>query len=267
MKRYLLAAFLLAPISFALAQGKATYLTRPFDVSVETLPANFKGHNCAAIASKLKPLRIEKSEFESQADFEQRSARAATEATPGGGLSAESLLAFPLEDLAVEMRYNAEQKEASVFLHEAWIGYAAVLHAVGMPRRSTVLNVQRVAETREPFVGSNAFGVKVRAERIHRKVCAIGLPDFSPNRLVIASHLTAQLEPDAAKALKENLGAVLIGRIAAPIYATAFKSAKATIDSPREVRVDADVIVIEPVELWYYNKKTGAVAGKLKPER
>lgn len=266
MKRRITCCVALAAATVC-AQGNSGYLAKPFEINANSVSRNFQGHDCAAITTRLKRVRVEKSEFETQAEYEQRAAKVATELSPAPGMGADDLLAFPISDIfSVAMRYDAGLRQANLHLMDSGMRLSH-LGLTGVPLSSTTLTVRTVSESRRPFVGSNAFGVKVRAEAVHRKVCAIGLPGYSARQLMLTSHADIPMEPNAAKDLNENLSVIFIGRATPPYYASGRSHKGATIDSAIELTIDGDVIPLEVSEIWYYNRRTGIVAAKIKPTR
>lgn len=249
----------------AKATATTTFIATPFDVAAQQLPAGFKGHNCAALAARVKALATKKSEFESTTDYEARMSTAKSSPI-FAKLSANDTLAFVLNSGAAEMKYDADAGIATFELSEIMM-HVDSLVVVGSKNHAQAFTVQQLSEVRRPFVGVNAFGRQVQAESVKRSVCAIAVTNMSRGRLSLYSQTSAKLPPAAARVAKENLGALIVGRLVPPLYHDAFTARTAKIDSPVELSVDGPALPLDLAELWYFNRRTGEILAKVEPQR
>jgi hypothetical protein len=253
-------------VSAAAQDKRGAAIAKPFVLSQADLPRGFKGHSCAALAARLKPLKLEKSKFESTTDYERRAKKSMDDLMLAPGVKGSDLIALvvPPTVLQREMSYDADSRTAT-------FGYDRIAMAVGglvvldMSRPPT-FTINILSEQRTPFVGTNAFGARVSAERLNRKLCAVALANHTRDSIQTFSSATVKMEPQAAKELTEAFGVLFIGRVAAPLYAHGFDARSATIDSPIQFHADADVIPLELVDIWYFNRRTGAVVARVRPE-
>jgi len=261
----LLIAGLCASAAGQTRPGASAFATSPFDVAAQSVPAGFKGHNCSAIAARTKSAAAQKSEFETRADYEARTARASgTIVMPGLGIS--DVLAFVLDDpLMVDMRYNAENSEASFHVSEISL-LAMGMSTAGLGAYNSY-RVQSLNETRRPYVATNAFGARVRAEEVMRNVCSVAVTNHRAGELALHSHAEAKLSGSAAKAAKENLAVLFVVRLVVPFYTTASTVRSATISSPTSLYVGGPSLPVELLDVWYFNNASGEVVAKAEQYR
>lgn len=272
--RNILFASALIAAGFAWAQPPSKhpiFLSTRFTSDVDSVGREFRGHECAAVARRLRSSKLLKTEFETDEEYATKTSATASSLSPIPGLTGEDLLAFvvPANGLELRFEYDAAQRIARIRLDDIAmivnglsIEPEVMLQTKLLPH---VFIVQSVSEVHKPFIGQNAFGARVRADEVRRKVCAVA-PMMKTSQLSLQSIVEVQLEPELAKQAKENLGVILIGTPAPPFFMKGDYYSAATIDAPIRLQEDGDIIPLRLKELWYFNKRTGSVIAKAKIE-
>jgi hypothetical protein len=71
------------------------------------------------------------------------------------------------------------------------------------------------------------------------------------------------MTPAEAKAAKQRLALMYIGTIAPPFLGIYEDSHKATLDDPHQISWRGDSVVLNPSEVWVFNRTTGSVYKKV----
>jgi hypothetical protein len=230
------------------------------------LPPNYKGHDCEAIARALKKLLPPKTQFESASDYEKRVADAKG-APLVGAVRLGDTVAFPLDPDLLELRYDAERKEAllgptSYFLFVNQL--SAIPIEAGEPYlseliRSAVIEVRETLLSSRDYVGANAFGARVCATERTYRVCAIATRNKNGRELEVFARQSMKMDAAEAQMLKPRLGAVLVGTLTPPLVIKASGARSATISSPSGYTKDGDALVLNVADVWFYDRSTGRV--------
>jgi len=222
------------------------YDTKPFDTSASKLPVRYRGHSFRKIYETVV-LVPPKGEFETTAEFEQRSRR-----------TLDGLHALVLQD--VKSTYNADEEVMAVQVE------TTEFHpGLGVEREAGyVVEARKVSERKYP--ASNAFGASVIVTETSFETSGI-IPKPGP----LSGGATFQINVPRADAqrLKPDLRALAVVRIGdeqQPPFgkgeANGFRFAEAKIDSPSEVNVMEFLLRAEVADLWVFNRSTGQVLAK-----
>jgi hypothetical protein len=224
------------------------------------LPRGFKGYSCSAIASRVRALSLQKGEFETSETFADR--LAAARAKPiAGSVTLGDLLAFVKTDL--EPKYDADKQAMMVSLR----GGRQFLESRDYV--SLLLEVLRKS-TRE-YVGSNAMGARARVTSYESKVCGVvfaNVPDRYPGPAWndFVKRTPVPMQPTEARALKGKLAAAYIGILEQPFLFDYLEYIKPTISSPTEVTRQGAGLVLKLLEIWVFDRDSGAVLLKIKQD-
>jgi hypothetical protein len=269
------------------------YLDRPFDISLETLPAGFNGHDPEVLYKILatRNTTATKGEFETTAQYQSRVGVEAARPLYGE-VATDSALAFVVG--RVESLYDADHQtlKVTVKFRKAWEGYG-----VQTPRMS--LAVKNASMGNRDYTGSNAYGAQVRVKELTSadyNIAFINYAKFpvtqilsdaerklmeqeekSRRRLLQAGvYLPAstdsygerafavEFQMDAAMAIraKKNLRMLAVVRLQAPYTITGALYSKPTFDRPTEYFSKFFFLNTELLELWFYDAATGKVFAK-----
>jgi hypothetical protein len=233
-----------------------TTASGPFDAGSASLPAQFAGHDCFAIARTLKRVAKPKSEFETNAAFEDRIASLASVNLVGNTEMAD-LIAIAVNPLALSMKYDAEDGEATFGIED----FAIKTALVGDKLAPMIVTTQRKVSERS-YLGSNAFGVRAKVSETRYAGCGVTASNVEPMYMRLYANVSAKIAPETAQRLKAHLGAVMIGKVVAPFLSRIDEHSAATIDFPLESTTEGEAIVVQLKDIWYFNRQTGEVAAK-----
>lgn len=241
--------------------GSAGYASGPFDTSLQKLPAAFKGNDCVKIAARARVIAPPKGKFESSAEFTDRMEAARSQSLLAG-MSASDTIAFVPQNSFPQLKYDAD-KGVAKFEH-----YTQLASFRPNPKyptdKVTVRQFPLILKhvERKKTLRSNAFGATVRVEET--KVDGCGL---------VANNLTAKggsffsnevpLSSSEARELDGNVGVLYVGKLMPPYVDDLSSFKEATAESPTEIWWTGDALMFELAEIWYYDKRTGAVAAKV----
>jgi len=239
------------------AVSKSIYASTPIDVDAENLPPNYRGHSCRSIAKKLSSLKLEKSEFETTAAYEDRLASLATLPVSGAVLLKDAVAFIPEVSLLTE-KYDADQGTLNVQTY--WGLSIQVLNS------SLVLSEKIESDLRsaKTYEAANAYGRKVLVQSSSYDTCGIAFANHKSREHPPTSiNESFTMAPDEARSAKGNLTLIYIGTFAKPDHARFVDTIKPTIDRPREILWSGDAVVIDLAQIWIINRTTGTVYKKL----
>jgi hypothetical protein len=235
------------------------YADSPVEELAESVPPRYVGNDCNAIAQRVRKVSKPRSEFEAAADYEARIATFTSQAI-GPKLKGSDLLAFAVDDIWVNFSYDADVQRVSLSIRDAHNTQS--IRDNGNYRFVDGLAVQELKSSRTSAVGGNAFGARLMMSKVQSVVCAVTLANQEPGRLMYFSRLDFPMAPAEARALKPRVGALLIGRMKAPFLGEYRQFFKATIDYPTEISTSGDSLVMDLVDIWYFDKVTGKVVAR-----
>lgn len=240
------------------APSYSSYDAAPFDLSIESLPANYRGHSCVEISRLLSSLKLEKDEFESSKSFADR-IDFIKEARLYGQLTGSSLLAFSPSKPMMLPKYDADTETMKVHV---------LSHGSGSVRIDgnfyTSAPINKELSSSRNYVGENGYGRKVEISSFTYDVCGITFSNVnSISRSVnIPSDFSFKISPEIARDSKESIGILYIANLSAPYSARYSDYMKATMDSPTEIAMSGPSIVTTLSQVWIYNTKTGQIFAK-----
>jgi hypothetical protein len=238
----------------AVKDSSPRFAAEPLDPNVELLPANYAGHDCRAIAAKLKTINTKKGEFETTEAYESR-LQPPNIALPGS-LKGGDLLAFVVPIPDIYASYNADRGEMKVSRSLSQDqNYDAPSH------KSLSFIVSERQLDKSSYVGSNAFGHKVRVERTVFSICAV---TWETSKYIVYPKIEAaiRMPPEEAKDAKPGLSFLIIGKLAAPFISGYRYGSEPKIDFPYEVIKNGDALSLDLQGIWVLDRRTGKVFEK-----
>lgn len=263
MKKVLAIAVLGASVLAVQAQtkksGDSTYASDSFDAMVETIPANFKGHDCRAIASALKKLNLKKDEFESSAKYRERIA-SIQGVNFFKNLNLDSTLIFKRKGLVNPWtEYNADTEKLTVDLS---VRRSSAFAIGGNPALMDWDSIE-ISEAKPRFyTASNSFGVSVRVEERRFKTCAIAFSNKHYGARGGAKIEAEGISPEVAKRAKNGVSVFYAGKLSAPYVGHVSEPSPPTIDSPVDVNWEGDALVFKLQQVIVADPKTGEILGR-----
>ncbi len=243
------------------------YSMEHLDPSVASLPPDYAGNDLAAIAraSMLTGAQFEKDEFETTAQFKERSKNIEAPRF-SEQLSGNGLLALRVEPQSA--RYDADKQEFSLDLSTLrCVPSFAVYDKGNTACDVNVIVLERELDNERNYEASNAMGASVEVEE--RSYSVIGILDANTFKRPVAgisreSGLSLKLPLDSEKArqAKGSLAVLVLVRLRAPYHDFGFKYLKATFNDPLELTYNIRALVADTVALWVYNASTGEIYKK-----
>jgi hypothetical protein len=217
-------------------------------------------------SAALKP----KSEFETTAQFEERKKTFAS-APIGAKITPADALAFVVHGdsqlYAPNFKYDADSQTLTFTLS------ASPRELFSEPNSPTIdtLLVRTVVVSSGSYMASNAFGAKVKVDKIFSQEYGVGI---SENNWLF--HTTEEYtrefqhlfstSPEQAKAMKENGRVLFVCHLTEPWFHSTAHGHEAKIDEPYETTVGDNYIEVVPDQVWIFNEKTGEILAKLSEE-
>jgi hypothetical protein len=249
----------------------AKYDTNQFDLGAEQLPKDYLGHDLEKLYSELEQKFPKKTEFETKETYKKRLHSS----------SYQGIYAFTVQS-PITSKYDPERKQLQIDIQasgkynpdqEQEIYRKQIYDRDG----EACITVKSLNVGSKTYTGTNRFGATVDVKQYQLLSYGIALVNkqrlerdqYSGRGRRIAFNL--MLEPEEAKGLKENLGVLVICRLkpsGVPEMYT-FRSAggiEPTIKTPLEVIESERLIYADLIEVWIYNRKSGAILSKRKIE-
>lgn len=239
--------------------GGSAYASESFDAMAETIPVNFKGHDCRVIASALKKLDLKKDEFESSAKYKDR-----IDSIQGvnfsKNLNLDSILIFKRKGLVNPWtEYNADTEKLTVDLSVR----RSSAFAIGSNPALMDWDSIEISEARPRFyTASNSFGVSVRVEERRFKTCAIAFANKYYGARGGAKIEAGGISPEVARRAKNGVSVFYVGKLAAPYIGHISEPSPPTIDSPVDVNWEGDALVFKLQQVIVADPKTGEILGR-----
>lgn len=248
------------------AAAVSTFLSKPLDLSLETLGPRFIGHDIVAVIRELagSPLNKPKSEFETTVEYTARIKRLMD--------SRERRYTFVLNAfLYDDAAYDADREimTAKVEAHQLFL-----FDASDSISDRPALELTEILRSKGAYVGKNAFGVSAQVTRTVTDEFGLALLDdddelFSQADGAIGDRsVSTEIEMPAneAKLIKPFLRFALVCTLDNPTVYTNTDTSSATISNPREVKVLRHYILVRPDELWVYDARSGNVLSKFNTQ-
>ncbi len=236
------------------------YAQTPIAGDAESLPANFKGYQCSSITKSLSALNLKKDEFESQQQFDQRTAASGAIALTGSITSADPMAFVSQHSF---FQYDAERQAFTSTVYFGRYGTINDANAGLFPAEP----VETISQIDKQYEASNAYGAKAIVDSTSRQVCGVVLSTAIRTKSwdSIQLKIDFPMPSDEARTAKGDLKIVLLGAIIPPYIGAFYTSTQATISSPSAYTASGDAVVMRFDEAWVFNQRTGKIYAKVRP--
>lgn len=207
---------------------------QPFDLTVRSLPVNFRGHSFESLRTVL--LIPGRGKFETSDEFQKR-----VNATSEMRTFAFTEFLYPRD-----VTYDAGRNLVTVTTHR--------FENAGRNHRR--IHVETLYGDDSNYVATNAFGVAANVKRTSSEQFFVLAPSRCDGRLSFA------LKPSAAKSLEYSLGLLLAVRLAPQVVRATLKSKAPTLDSPLDETVTDHTLTGSFEGAWIFNRDTGEVLAR-----
>lgn len=226
-----------------------------FDLTAQALSPKYKFTDIPKMVAwsiaNAKPLKLEKSDFETKDDYVIRLKNVSI---PGIDADGMVLVELPLVGMQVRKEYLAEQTNLRINVTlTTGTRFGGQIYAI----------LGNKTLSKRQYTGTNAFGVKtlITAEKIESFGVAISKKAGSPlDRQTLTYSLN--FEPAEAKEVFPFISVIVIGKPATPLVKQDTYYSSATINDPFEMSRIFKVIELANAQIWVINKSTGAVLWK-----
>jgi hypothetical protein len=252
-----------APQLKTVAEKQLPYALAPLDPAVGVLPSGYLGHSCRSIAKAVSTIRPQKSEFETTSAYKAR-VDASGSARMVGTTSLSDAVGFVQSTdvyTGVSEIYDADRGLLKVRAH--WDGQTKMVN-------NELLRFVRLDEkikSNRSYAASNAYGKKVEVDSSRWDVCAVAFSNLTYSSLLISRTKNIdepiEMSPDDARLAKGNLALMFVGNMSEPYLSEFHDYSKPTIDNPNEMASSGDLLIMKLVQVWIFNRKTGAIYKKI----
>jgi len=247
--------------------AQPNFLAVPLDISTSNLGPGFVGHDIVGIYKALKnaPSIAPKGEFETAAQFEQRTTEMAKKPILGS-ITPDDRFAFVISREMVmgswplRFTYDADLR---LLQADFSAEYADFSIDPDKARRTTILTRQVQADP-QPGIGTRA-AAPTPVNR-HPDFYSISLAKdwlFQPGKSQLSFSHLIDVAPEEAKAFKDDLQALMVCRLASPWT-------RRNVFGHGSIRsgglFDVNYLEVVPEQLWLFNSRTGEVLEKITEE-
>ena len=246
------------------------YLTTAFDQTITKVSVPFFGHDIEQIYNAFtKRNSAKKDEFETTVQYQKRVVAEATAPLFGSVTQDSKLVFFVSPDLQPRWssmgKYDADSQIFTMVVNLMMY----FKQDTNGPLENITFNVKRESHS-NLTTGQNAYGAQVEITEKFTKDYSLvirNLSDFETKKgtlRFIESQI--RISPAEAKALKNNILALLVVKPVVPYTSNYAWDIAATFKSP--VRSVDNFYYVEThlLEIWFINKETGEVLAKIKPK-
>jgi hypothetical protein len=246
-----------------------------FDISTEKLPPKYEGFNIEAVFRRLslRSSTLAKGEFETSEQHRQRLKR--HESTPViAPLTVNDVLVFSIDRNAIDSNYDADKQSLQVAITVGYVQSRAGLKGF----RSLSATSHLINEG--SYTATNAFGTKVRVTS--RKIVMYELAYDNPHEFAVSEYLASRekvpgvsardsllvdIKMDTLTAIKakQNLHALVLTKLTPPYTSNATYYDRPTFDNPVSYYQTYNYLLTHLEELWLYDKTSGNIYAKVKP--
>lgn len=247
----------------------ASWSPQPY-INGSSLPPNFRGLDIKQVWRLLKSKQqvLQKGEYETTAEYEQR---LATSASNIGPLVLGDEYAFLLQDL--KPTYDADTQTFTarkMFWCQKTLDY-------GQSKGWFTCAVGKISRQQSSYVGSNAYGVEASIDKINGEDFGIAVSEenkffdsdifshdsFSQNNPMRELKASYAVPIDQAREVRnQTVGVLLVGKFdSARLIEGRPTLLSPTIDAPYDEFITQDAVPFTPTKLVLYVEETGKVLG------
>ena len=120
--------------------------------------------------------------------------------------------------------------------------------------------------------GQNAYGAKVKVKHYSSRYDYLAIHNyysylFCPNGFLNCNSISFEkilnMGLEEAKASKDNIAALIIGKPTYPFTSFGSISSGATFSSPSSMDISMSYLHLDLLEVWFYNTETGEIISKI----
>lgn len=259
------------------SSAPAKYSTAKLDLLTDKLSSEYLGQSVEDIFHAYqKRVKNQKDEFETSADFERRVA--ALEQEPlVGNIKSYDCLAYAVTPIEIKFydapgkgeigivkthekevlaRYDAES--GIITVKPSWVD----CYYATWPKASCIATVREYYRF-PPYIAQNAMGATMTVT--YSKIFSYGVlfRDANADDFTIS----ISMPPEKAKALKNNLGLLVLYKLTEPYIKSDYNVITPTFSDPRKTEELSSHLIANVVEVWLYNFKTGEIYRKQKKNK
>lgn len=236
--------------------AKRAVVEAPFDLTQESVPIAYRGHDLLAVIESFQ-MPPKKSEFETTDEHESRLANWRTRPFLGQ-LTPASKLAFVPQSVrpsaSIESEYDADKEMLTVrLLSETKQAFSSQFYWV-----EYFYSLKRLGERKGVTVGGVRFQYSALREN------SVGI-EVSDRNLPI--ELSFHVARPAAQAAKANATVLLIVDVVAPYKIEDSGRTTPSLTNPLDLDYLRLGLVTSLVEVWVFDRTTGAVHQKLRGDQ
>lgn len=232
------------------------------DVSnLKRLPINYSGDDPIDVYTAIHESALEKSQFETIADYRARTKKVLSQIKLQNGKRADETLTIVISEL--EESYDAEKQQITLKLssNDESLGddFSKELLADDLEVNPIFFSIDIISGVRSlgTGIGQNAFGVKRRIQI--NKYTSIRLSMRSDLFTTSRDTVTFRIAPFIAQRAAGYVRLAFNGKLHYPFFGEYSYSDTATLSDPEEARNFRKLIFFEPDSLVAYNKRTGEI--------
>lgn len=238
------------------------YLTTAFDQTIPKVSVPFYGHDIEQIYNAFtKRKSAIKDEFETTEQYQKRAAAENT-APLLGTVMPDAKIAIPVR---AGGKYDADSQTFTMFTHALTFvkqGEYGLGEDIAFPvKQESHSNLT---------TGQNAYGARVEITEQYKtsySIAILNLNNFETKKDVLRSiESKMNISSEEAKALKNNISAILVVKPVVPYISNVFWDIAATFNLPIRYIYHLYYVEADLLEVWFFNKETGDVLAKIKPK-
>jgi TonB family protein len=230
--------------------------SKPFNPSIENLPARYLGHSFVEIFRSVRSRDVawKKGEYESSIEHQNRLARLSS-VPMTGSLYSDSILAFDIGP--VKQEYDADRTALKISVE--FEGYSGDLTVSWLHREKSVGS----------YIGRNAFNRAVRVRVYRYEDYELSVKDDqaakmfsleSPRNTVSNSIV---ISPSEAQRMKPYVRALLLCRLSGRAASIDSYRDPPTIEEPTDDNTFTYTIHVVPLAVWFFDSSNGHILRKL----
>jgi len=244
------------------------YLKTTFDKNTERIPVSFLGHDIEQIynAFDRRKKAEQKDEFETKEQYQRRLA-AQAEKPLFGSVGPDAVFAFVASPTS---QYDADSQILTVTIETSNVWKSAEINGSRLG-----LFIKRGEVITKESTRQNAYGAKVEikeTDSTHFELAIHNHLTFKTEKVLGEDHTGGEtvfvgrinLSPAKAKAIKNNLAALILTKLTTPNISDGAIYIEPTFDFHYEYFTKMCYVNVNLLEIWIYDKLTGEVIIKIK---
>jgi hypothetical protein len=253
--------------------GPLPYSSLPIEVQTKSLPPNYRGNDPIAVSQFLTTLEssFTKGEYETSPEHLERLRRVESDAHLGP-LNFHSVFAFQVD--LDQTLYDADNETFQLFLENGNANYSDTLNDITPPH----ITFELVDKRRwvGGYQGKTPTGVRAtvqvwRNDRV--KLAVINSQTFKVSQYTPTAEYALEksgfvtelkMARTEVREIRPRIKALLLCKLTPPYFAREpIEPNTPTRDSPIEIRVYDSTIVVELLQIWFYDPVSGKILARV----